>query len=135
MDASEKRRRVLEEAWIGDAVLCLYARAKILREDGCVYNGETLLPGVDTVLDALRRSDRGVLFLTNNSRQAADELLGKLRRLGIAAAPEEHLRPRIVKALVIPASAGLARLGGGAVDAFIGAITRWICARVSGPAR
>src|SRR5512137_2154588 len=57
--------------------------------DGCVYNGETLLPGVDGVLDALRRSGRRVLFLTNNSRQAADELLGKLRRLGIPAAPEE----------------------------------------------
>jgi len=57
--------------------------------DGCVYNGETLLPGVGTVLDALRRSGRRVLFLTNNSREAADELLGKLRRLGITAAPEE----------------------------------------------
>ena len=64
-------------------------RAFIFDLDGCVYNGETLLPGVDTVLDMLRRSDRRVLFLTNNSRQAADELLGKLRRLGIAAAPEE----------------------------------------------
>ncbi len=59
--------------------------------DGCVYNGETLVPGVDAVLDALRRSGRRVLFLTNNSRQAADDLLGKLRRLGIAAVPEEIL--------------------------------------------
>ncbi len=25
---------MLEEAWIGDAVLCLYARQRILREDG-----------------------------------------------------------------------------------------------------
>jgi 23S rRNA maturation mini-RNase III len=33
---AEKKRReeVLKEAWIGDAVLCLYARQKILREDG-----------------------------------------------------------------------------------------------------
>lgn len=66
-------------------------RAFIFDLDGCVYNGETLLPGVDTVLDTLRRSGRRVLFLTNNSRQAADELLGKLRRLGIPAAPEEIL--------------------------------------------
>ena len=64
-------------------------RAFLFDLDGCVYNGETLLPGVDGVLDALRRSGRRVLFLTNNSRQAADELLGKLRRLGIPAAPEE----------------------------------------------
>jgi len=66
-------------------------RAFIFDLDGCVYNGETLLPGVETVLDALRRSGRRVLFLTNNSRQAADELLGKLRGLGIPAAPEEIL--------------------------------------------
>jgi HAD superfamily hydrolase (TIGR01450 family) len=66
-------------------------RAFIFDLDGCVYNGETPLPGVETVLDALRRSGRRVLFLTNNSRQAADELLGKLRRLGIPAAPEEIL--------------------------------------------
>lgn len=66
-------------------------RAFIFDLDGCVYNGETPLPGVHTVLDALRRSGRRVLFLTNNSRQAADELLSKLRRLGIAAEPEEIL--------------------------------------------
>ena len=66
-------------------------RAFIFDLDGCVYHGETLLPGVDTVLETLRRSGRRVLFLTNNSRQAADELLAKLRRLGIAATPEELL--------------------------------------------
>ena len=27
------RDQILKEAWIGDAVLCLYARSKILRED------------------------------------------------------------------------------------------------------
>jgi len=34
----EKKRReqILREAWIGDAVLCLYARERILREDGCL---------------------------------------------------------------------------------------------------
>jgi hypothetical protein len=28
--------REIEQAWIGDAVLTLYARLRILREDGCV---------------------------------------------------------------------------------------------------
>jgi hypothetical protein len=28
-----RREEVLQDAWIGDAVLCLYARQKILRED------------------------------------------------------------------------------------------------------
>ena len=59
--------------------------------DGCVYNGNTPLPGVDAVLAALRGSGRRVAFLTNNSREGSDELLEKLRRLGIAAEPEEIL--------------------------------------------
>ena len=29
-----RREQVLKDAWLGDAVLCLYARHRILREDG-----------------------------------------------------------------------------------------------------
>lgn len=36
MLAHERRRRILEEAWIGDAVLCLYCRDRILKQDGLV---------------------------------------------------------------------------------------------------
>jgi HAD superfamily hydrolase (TIGR01450 family) len=63
-------------------------RAFIFDLDGCVYNGNTLLTGVDALLETLRRRGRHVLFLTNNSREGVDELLGKFRRLGLAAAPE-----------------------------------------------
>ena len=35
MNAS-RRKQILEEAWVGDAVLCLYARGRILRETGAV---------------------------------------------------------------------------------------------------
>ena len=34
MAKNAKREQILKDAWIGDAVLCLYARCKILREDG-----------------------------------------------------------------------------------------------------
>ncbi len=34
MAKGAKREQILKDAWIGDAVLCLYARRKILREDG-----------------------------------------------------------------------------------------------------
>ena len=81
-------------------------RAFIFDLDGCVYNGETLLPGVETVLDALRRSGRRVLFLTNNSRQAAEELLGKLRRLDIPAAPEEIVSAAEITGPVVRARYG-----------------------------
>src|SRR4051812_33470157 len=33
MDARERRESILEEAWIGDAVLGLYARRRILDQD------------------------------------------------------------------------------------------------------
>ena len=36
MNASLRRRKILEEAWIGDAVLGLYARGRILRDGGAV---------------------------------------------------------------------------------------------------
>lgn len=41
MNANERRRRILEEAWIGDAVLCLYCRGRILKTSGAV-DGEKL---------------------------------------------------------------------------------------------
>jgi hypothetical protein len=36
MNASEKREKILKEAWVGDAVLSLYARRRILRETRAV---------------------------------------------------------------------------------------------------
>jgi dsRNA-specific ribonuclease len=36
MNAFERRERILREAWVGDAVLNLYARRRILRETGVV---------------------------------------------------------------------------------------------------
>jgi HAD superfamily hydrolase (TIGR01450 family) len=64
-------------------------RAFVFDLDGCVYHGETLLPGVDAVLETLRRSGRRVFFLTNNSREGARQLLVKFRRLGIPAEFDE----------------------------------------------
>ncbi len=36
MNAFTRRRKILEEAWLGDAVLSLYSRGRILRENGRV---------------------------------------------------------------------------------------------------
>jgi 4-nitrophenyl phosphatase len=59
--------------------------------DGCVYIGNTLVPGVQAVLQTLRERGRRILFLTNNSREAGEELQVKLVRLGISARREEIL--------------------------------------------
>ncbi|HSB79707.1 MAG TPA: HAD-IIA family hydrolase [Candidatus Methylomirabilis sp.] len=66
-------------------------RAFIFDLDGCVYTGNTLVPGVQAFLQELRKKERRLLFLTNNSREAGEELQAKLTLLGIAAAREEIL--------------------------------------------
>jgi HAD superfamily hydrolase (TIGR01450 family) len=66
-------------------------RAFIFDLDGCVYTGNTLVPGVREFIQELREKNRRLLFLTNNSREAGEELQAKLTRLGIAAAREEIL--------------------------------------------
>ncbi|MBI1999652.1 MAG: HAD-IIA family hydrolase [candidate division NC10 bacterium] len=66
-------------------------RAFIFDLDGCVYTGNTLVPGVRAFLQELRDKGRRILFLTNNSREAGEELQAKLARLGIRATREEVL--------------------------------------------
>jgi HAD superfamily hydrolase (TIGR01450 family) len=66
-------------------------RAFIFDLDGCVYTGGTLVPGIQEYLQELREKGRRILFLTNNSREAGDELQAKLLRLGIPARREEIL--------------------------------------------
>jgi HAD superfamily hydrolase (TIGR01450 family) len=66
-------------------------RAFIFDLDGCVYTGNTLVPGVQAFLQEVREKDRRILFLTNNSREAGDTLQAKLARLGIAVPRDEIL--------------------------------------------
>ncbi len=66
-------------------------RAFLFDLDGCVYTGNTLVPGVQACLRDLRQKGRRILFLTNNSREGGDELQAKLARLGIPAVRDEVL--------------------------------------------
>lgn len=66
-------------------------RAFIFDLDGCVYTGNTLVPGVQEFIQELREKNRRLLFLTNNSREAGEELQAKLHRLGVRAVREEIL--------------------------------------------
>ena len=38
----DRRSKILEEAWIGDAVLTLYVRLRILREDGAIDGDKSM---------------------------------------------------------------------------------------------
>jgi len=53
-EPARQREQVLrEQAWIGDAVLALYARLKILREDGCLDGEKAVRMSSNQFLSAL----------------------------------------------------------------------------------
>src|SRR5439155_651641 len=83
--------------------------------DGCVWNGSALNPGAGEALAALHGADRGLVFLTNNSRATADDIRRRLWALGITFA-EHTLTPLEIIGEVIarrfgPESAATAMVG------------------------
>ena len=61
----------------------------ILDLDGCVYVGDTLVPGADAAIAALREHGAGIAFVTNDARRAPEEYVRKLWGLGIQASIAE----------------------------------------------
>jgi HAD superfamily hydrolase (TIGR01457 family) len=57
----------------------------LLDMDGTFYLGDRLLEGSLDFLNALQRTGKKALFLTNNSSKSADAYLQKLRRMGVCA--------------------------------------------------
>jgi HAD superfamily hydrolase (TIGR01450 family) len=57
--------------------------------DGTLYLGNELLPGAARLLDALRRLDRRILFLSNNPTREPADYAAKLTALGIPAEERE----------------------------------------------
>ena len=63
----------------------------IIDLDGVVYIGEEPIPGVVETLKTLRELNKGVVFLTNDSRFSSEDFARKLQGMGIAASPKEVL--------------------------------------------
>ncbi len=55
--------------------------------DGCIYRGDTAVPGSDKAISALKGKGKKILFLTNNSTRAPEGFSEKLKGLGIDAPP------------------------------------------------
>ena len=80
--------------------------------DGCIWAGSTLLPGARELVETLRAAGRGVVFVTNSSRERASQIAERLSRLGIAAGATdvlaaldllgEAIRRRVGPAAVLP---------------------------------
>ena len=63
--------------------------ALILDMDGVLYVGDTVIPGALATLSWLREQQIPFRFITNTTTRTPDELIEKLHRLGLEAAPEE----------------------------------------------
>jgi HAD superfamily hydrolase (TIGR01450 family) len=61
----------------------------LLDLDGCVWVGEAPTPGAPEAVAALRQAGKRLLFLTNDPRHTAEELVRKLWRLGFQASMDE----------------------------------------------
>src|SRR5499426_4310128 len=66
--------------------------------DGTVYRGETLIPGADGTIDALRTAGRKVAFLSNKPLQTRADYAQKLTRLGIPTGDGDVINSSLVLA-------------------------------------
>ena len=84
------RSRVFERY---DAVLCDL--------DGVVYRGDQVVDEAPAVLDEVRASGCSVVFLTNNSSRTPEEVVSKLRGMGVRAEPSEVASSAIATAALL----------------------------------
>jgi len=61
----------------------------LLDLDGCLYVGDAPTERAPEALDALRAAGKGLVFLTNDPRHSAEDLVRKLWRLGFRASVDE----------------------------------------------
>jgi glycerol 3-phosphatase-2 len=69
--------------------------------DGVVYRGDQLVPGAARVLDEVRRTGTGLLFLTNNSSKTPGQVASKLESMGVRARPQEVLTSAVATAAML----------------------------------
>ncbi len=64
--------------------------------DGVLWSGDDLIPGALSVLEKLRRSNKQIVFVTNNASKSRRAYLKKFEVLGIQA---ELVSMRILRTL------------------------------------
>jgi len=58
--------------------------------DGVIYSADNLIPGADTFINDLVKTDTPFTFMTNNSQRTPLEVMRKLKRMGITVS-EKHI--------------------------------------------
>src|SRR3954453_11382764 len=57
--------------------------------DGCLWIGDELTPRAAEAVGAIREAGKGLCFVTNNPRRAAEDYVAKMWRLGLQASPSD----------------------------------------------
>lgn len=78
--------------------------------DGCIYSGNVLAEGADTLIERLKKEGKKVCFITNNSRQTSEEVAEKLLRMGLNVLPKEIFTATDYSGRYIADKYGLLRL-------------------------
>jgi len=73
--------------------------AFILDLDGCIYSGDSLIPGSERAVSSLRANGKKILFLTNNSTNTSQGFSEKLKGLGIHVPPQSILTSAVATAI------------------------------------
>ena len=66
--------------------------------DGTIYRGDTLIPGADEVVAALRDDGRRVVFLSNKPLETRADYARKLTKLGVPTGADEVINSSLVLA-------------------------------------
>lgn len=69
--------------------------------DGVLWHGDTAIPGAAATIAHLKALGKKVYFVTNNSTKSRKVYVGKFKRLGIPAEPDEILCSAFAAALVL----------------------------------
>ena len=64
--------------------------AYLLDMDGVIYREDHLIPGALDLIDAFRENGIPFLFLTNNSMPTPEDLVVKMRHLGVEGLSARH---------------------------------------------
>ncbi|ODV76684.1 p-nitrophenyl phosphatase [Suhomyces tanzawaensis NRRL Y-17324] len=59
--------------------------------DGVIWRGDHILPKVAETLDLLKKNNKTVLFVTNNSTKSRDDYLGKFEKIGISGITKDEV--------------------------------------------
>lgn len=85
-------------------------KAFIFDLDGCIYRGNTPIPGAADTIASLRKNGKKILFLTNNATQTPEQYVEKLKGMKIDADVNVILTSAMATAIFLKKKYGKVRV-------------------------